>query len=124
MPAGRPKIIETPEEFTKRADAYFDEKCNANQPVTISGLALAVGLSSRESLDEYGRREEFSDAVKQAKLRVAQAYEERLWGTSPTGAIFALKNIAAWRDQQDVKHSGDQDNPVAHKVTWEIVDPA
>jgi hypothetical protein len=106
MPAGRPRIIESPEEFEALAKAYFSDKYTNNQPITISGLALAVGLSSRESLDEYGRRPEFSDVVKQAKLRVTQAYEERLWGTSPTGAIFALKNIASWRDQQDVQHSG------------------
>ena len=65
----------------------------------------APGLSSRESLDEYGRRPEFHDCVKRAKLRVELEYERSLNNKNPSGAIFALKNFG-WRDNQDLKVSG------------------
>ena len=67
---GRPRLISSPEEFEERVDAFFAECEERDRPPTVTGMALAVGLSSRESLDEYGRRAEFSDAVKRAKTRV------------------------------------------------------
>jgi hypothetical protein len=117
---GRPRLIESPDEMEDRADAFF-AKCKAeDEPATITGLALALGLSSRESLDEYGRRDEFSDTVKRCKARVQAEYEKRLSGTACTGAIFALKNMG-WRDQQDVKHAGEIG---LREIRRTIVDPA
>jgi hypothetical protein len=101
---GRPRLIASPEDFNERAERYFEER--ADKPITVTGLALAVGLSSRESLDEYGRREEYSDCVKRAKARVQDAYEGRLWSNAPAGAIFALKNMG-WSDKQELAHSGE-----------------
>ena len=106
MPAGRPRLIQSPAELEDRTDTYFAMCAAENRPPTVTGLALALGLSSRESLDEYGRRSEFSDSVKRAKSLVAAAYEERLWGNTPAGAIFALKNMG-WSDKQDIQHSGE-----------------
>lgn len=103
---GRPRLIQSPEEFDDRADTYFAMCEETNRAVTVTGLALALGLSSRESLDEYGRRPEFSDNVRNAKLRVEECYEQRLHGTTPTGAIFALKNMG-WSDKQEQHHSGE-----------------
>lgn len=123
MSAGRPPNIETPEEFEQLAEAYFAECTSNEKPITITGLALACGLWGRDGLTEYDRKPAFSAAVKRAKARVEQVHEERLQGTSPTGSIFWLKNYG-WRDQQDLKHSGDAENPVVNKITWEIVDPA
>lgn len=106
MPAGRPRLISSPEELDERADAFF-AMCKAeDRPPTVTGLALGLGLSSRESLDEYGRRPEFSDSVKRAKSMVAACYEERLWGNAPAGAIFALKNMG-WSDKTEQVLSGE-----------------
>ena len=105
MPGGRPRIIESPEEFDKRADAYFDQCDSEEEPYLVTGLALALGLSSREALCEYGKRPEFSDAVKRAKTRVEGRYERNLSGTTPAGAIFALKNMG-WSDKQSIEMSG------------------
>ncbi len=74
-------------------------------PLTLTGMILHLGLSSRESLDEYGRRPEFSDSVKRAKLLVENQYERKLDGSRPTGAIFALKNMG-WADRQEVEVHG------------------
>ena len=106
MPAGRPLIIASPDELDTRADTYF-AACEG-KPMTVTGLALALGLSSRESLDEYGRRPEFSDSVKRAKAHVQAAYEARLSEAACTGAIFALKNMG-WSDKQEIEHSGSVD---------------
>ena len=99
--AGRPRIIKSVKQFEKLAGAYF-ESCEARgEPLLLMGLILAVGLSSRESLDEYGRRPEFSDSVKRAKARIEMEYERKLLANNPTGAIFALKNFG-WTDRQQV----------------------
>lgn len=104
--AGRPRTLESQEEFETRADAYFSDCDEKDKPYTVTGLALAVGLNSRQSLIRYEERPEFSDAIKRAKLRVECCYEMRLHGPNPTGAIFALKNFG-WSDKQELKHSGD-----------------
>lgn len=105
MPAGRPRLLSSPEEFEDRAESYFAEREAADRPITITGLALAVGLSGREALAEYGRRPEYSDVVKRAKSRVEAGYEERLAATAAAGSIFALKNFG-WTDRQDVNVNG------------------
>lgn len=107
MPAmARPRLIESPEEMLERGHAYFD-KCKAEEsPILITGLALALGLSGREALSEYGRREEFSATVKELKSVCEQFAETRLFSGNPTGAIFALKNYG-WTDKQDIAHSGE-----------------
>lgn len=98
---GRPLKIPTPELFDFLVDTYVLRCEQRKQPITLNGLILALGLSSRESLDKYGRRPEFVDSVKRAKLYVALAYELRLHGPNCVGAIFALKNMG-WSDKQDV----------------------
>lgn len=98
---GRPRKYKTVEAFDDAVDVYV-ALCRADDtPVTWTGLALALGFSSREAIDEYQNYDGFSDSVKRAKLIVQNAYEMRLAGNSPTGAIFALKNFG-WRDNQSL----------------------
>ena len=102
---GRPRNIKTPQAFDRLADKYFDQcKLEKRRP-TLTGLILALGLSSRQSLDEYLNYEGFSDSVKRAKLRIEAEYEERLGENNPAGAIFALKNFG-WTDRREVEYSG------------------
>ena len=102
---GRPRKIKSVRQFEERAEAYFRECEAREEPVLLTGLILALGLSSRSALDEYAQRPEFLNSVKKAKLRVEMEYEKALHGRSPTGAIFALKNFG-WTDKQDVEVSG------------------
>ena len=97
---GRPRKIKSVRQFEERAEAYFLECEVMEKPALLTGLILALGLCSREGLDEYG-----TDSVKRAKLRIEMEYEKALQGHSPTGAIFALKNFG-WRDKQDLELSG------------------
>lgn len=75
------------------------------EPATITGLALYLGFDSRQSLYDYNEKPEFTGIIKKARARVEQAYEKNLSGQSPTGSIFALKNMG-WRDKQETELSG------------------
>jgi len=99
--AGRPAYYDDPEVFSKEVDKYFE----TSQLPTWSGLALYLGFSSRDSLNDYKKKEGFSDPIKKALLRIESIYESNLFGRNPAGSIFALKNFG-WKDKQEVEQSG------------------
>lgn len=107
---GRPRKLPTPEAFKAKADAYFaavdaynktPEGILRPRPLMITSLALALGLSSRQELFDYSTYEGYEDVVAAARARVEEGYEHRLHGTTPTGAIFALKNMG-WKDERTI----------------------
>lgn len=102
---GRPPLYDTPEELEAACNAYFMGCDVREEPYTVTGLALDLGFSSRQSLDDTSKRDGFSDVVKRAKLLVEKGYEMRLHGNNPTGAIFSLKNMG-WKDEQRREISG------------------
>lgn len=69
-------------------------------PYTVTGLALAIGLSGRSSLMNYEFRPEFRDAVRRAKSRVEEYCERRLFDREGVqGAKFSLaNNFEGWRE--------------------------
>lgn len=97
MPAGRPPIWDDPEAFSLKIEEYF----NTEKILTWSGLALYLGFESRQSLDDYKKKEEFSYPIKKALLRIEKGYEEAIREKNPAGPIFALKNFG-WIDKQTV----------------------
>lgn len=103
----RPRKIKSAKQFDELVDAYV-AKCTADEtPITWTGLALYMGFCSRAELGNYEDYNGFSYSVKRARMIVENAYETRLHGNSPTGAIFALKNMG-WTDRQEHDHrSGD-----------------
>ena len=109
---GRPPIIETPEEFIVAAERYFAACERDKQPLTVTGLALALGYSSRQSLDQAAERPGFYDLVKMAKTRVEAAYERNLHAANAVGSIFALKNFG-WKDKQEIEH---RDGDLADRI--------
>ena len=100
---------ETPEQFDRAVDAYIEECREAGRPVTWTGLALGMGFAGRECLDMYKKYRGFKRSVQRAHTIVEYNYELRLHGNTPTGAIFALKNMG-WRDDRgmDVTSKGDK----------------
>lgn len=98
---GRPRLYETPEDFEAKVYEYQEYCKESKEPVTWTGLALFLGFSSRQSIDEYAKYEGFSDVVKRAKLFVEWHYEMRVNGNNATGPIFVLKNMG-WSDKQDL----------------------
>ena len=101
---GRPRLYNSPEDFDAKVLEYH-QYCKAEQePVTWTGLALYLGFSSRQSIDEYAKYDGFSDSVKKAKTLVEWEYEKRLIQGQPAGPIFALKNMG-WSDKQEIDHT-------------------
>lgn len=94
---GRPPIWTDPQAFAESVEKYFmDEKTP-----TWTGLALHLGFCSRDSLNDYKKKEGFSDPIKKALLRIEQKYEKGLSERNPAGSIFALKNFG-WKDKHDI----------------------
>ena len=121
---GRPRTISSPEEMDRLVDIYILSCQDPDKPraITLTGLILALGLSSRESLDNYLKYPEFVDSVKRAKLLIEFEYENRLVSNSnATGSIFALKNFG-WKDKQEVDATLTADIGIS-VIRREIVDP-
>ena len=99
---GRPPIFKTPEEFNAAVDRYVAACKRAKEPLTMSGMAYALGYACRQDIDDTAKRDGFSLPVKRAKLLIESSYEKSLRGKcNAAGPIFALKNFG-WKDKQDV----------------------
>ena len=75
---------------------YIDQK-----PPTVTGLALALGFSGRQSLLNYQSKAEFVDTIMRAKSRVEEYTEQRLFDRDGSdGAKFSLRNnFRGWDDK-------------------------
>jgi hypothetical protein len=104
---GRPPIFATHEAFDAAVDAYFDNCDERNAPYTMSGLALALGMSRQALLGYEHRDERFLVTVKRARSRVEGELEEQLLTREKqvAGHIFNLKNNFGWRDTQEIEHT-------------------
>ena len=103
-PVGRPRLFSSPEEFEQRVYDYQQHCIESKEPVTWTGLALFLGFSSRQAINEYENYDGFSDVVKKAKLFVEWHYEMRVTGNNAAGPIFVLKNMG-WSDKQSIDHT-------------------
>lgn len=123
---GRPPFYNTAEEIQEKIDAYFEE-CKGEvlydsdgnpmvdkygnvirvgvRPLTITGLALALGFNSRQALLNYQAREEFYDTIMRAKAKVERYAEERLFDKDgANGAKFSLaNNFDGWREKKEIE---------------------
>lgn len=102
---GRPALYDSVEQVEEIIDKYFDLCVEEKEFPTISGLALALDMTT-ETLRMYGKDEEFSATIRKAKQQVEIAWEKKLLMPG-SGPIFWLKNNAGWRDKQEVEQSGD-----------------
>jgi hypothetical protein len=100
MGFGKPLKFKTVEELQEKIDAYFASCDEENEPITITGLALALD-TSRETLCNYEEKEDYFDTIKKAKLKVENAYEKRLVRRGNGGDVFALKNFG-WKDTKEL----------------------
>lgn len=100
-PPGRPRLYESPEAFDAMVNLYVATAKAEGARLTWTGLALFLGFSSRQAIDQYLEYDGFYDSVKRAKLIVEASYEQQLSDGKPVGAIFALKNFG-WRDRQEL----------------------
>jgi hypothetical protein len=84
----------------KKIDGYFETCAKNMERPTYSGLTLALGYSDKgEVVVHANAGEQISPALKKATLFIDSIYEDRLFASSPVGAIFALK-CRGWREVQ------------------------
>lgn len=126
---GRPPMYKSKEEIQEKIDKYFEE-CEGkvledkdgnpilnkyggviimgSKPPTVTGLALALGFTSRQALLNYQDKEEFVDTITRAKSRVEQYAEERLFDRDGShGAQFSLRNnFKGWKSK-DIEETED-----------------
>ena len=118
----RPLMYDTVEELQAAIDRYF-ERCQGRPllddeghvltdkrgnpvmtgavPPTITGLALALGFSSRQTLLNYQGKKKFMDTITRAKSRCEAYTEQRLFDKDGArGAEFSLKYNYRWEDPQ------------------------
>ncbi len=121
---GRPPAFKTAEEMQEKIDEYFKD-CEGHvltdndgeiiydkhgqplivgsHPPTVTGLALALGFTSRQALLNYQAKKAFVDTITRAKSRIEEYTESRLFDRDGVnGAKFSLKNnFRGWSDSPD-----------------------
>ena len=140
---GCPPMYKTPEEMQAKIDKYFDE-CEGEylivdgyavtdkngvpvktkeKPLTITGLALALGFTTRQALLNYEGKPEFVDTIRRAKSKVEQYAEERLFDRDGVnGAKFNLSNnFKGWSEKQQIDSNVNL-SPVIFTGSDEIAD--
>lgn len=140
--AGRPPMYETPEEMQIIIDEYFN-KCDGeilldsngdpmlnkyNEPIfynkkayTVTGLALALGFTSRQALINYQHKDRFVDTVTRAKMRCQEYAENRLYDKEGSnGAKFSLSNNFGWFEKQIIENNNTNYNHGADLSTLSI----
>lgn len=123
---GRPPMYNTADEMQVIIDEYFEEckgemRCDNDgavyrdkygfpiffdqKPPTITGLALALGFTSRQALLNYQAKDEFVDTIMRAKARVECYAEERLFDKDgANGAKFSLaNNFDGWKEKKEIE---------------------
>lgn len=119
---GRPPKYTSKEEIEGLIEDYFESckgkllKDNGGEPIlnkwgnpviinqrppTVTGLALALGFSTRQGLLNYQGKKEFLDTITRAKAMVEQYTEERLFDRDGVnGARFSLtNNFSGWGEK-------------------------
>ena len=68
---------------------------------TVTGLALALGFSSRTALLEYDGRKSYCEVITQALSRVEEYAEEKLFdkGQYSGAKFFLANNFRGWNDK-------------------------
>ena len=101
---GRPPIVATPDELDFKIDEYI-EGLQPGQAPSLAGLCLHCGYTSKGALYEVAKRPGFSGTVERARELIEDWWVGRLASNAPTGAIFALKNLAGWTDKQEINQT-------------------
>jgi hypothetical protein len=102
-------------------DKYGEPIIINSKPPTVTGLALFLGLKSRQAILNYQDRPEFNDAITRAKMRIEEYAETRLYDKNGcNGAKFNLTNNFGWVDRQQTELTGKDGGPVAIKSETDL----
>lgn len=137
---GRPKVYKSAKQMEKAIDKYFED-CQGKplldeeghvltdkrgNPVmigarapTVTGLALALGFNSRQTLLNYQAQKEFVDTITRAKTRCEEYAESRLYTRDGArGAEFSLKYNFGWEGMKTDVPPGteEEDDPLTKSL--------
>ncbi len=95
---GKPLVDDNGQPYT---DKYGQPIVWGVKPPTVTGLALALGFTSRQALLNYTAKKEFVDTITRAKSRVEEYAEARLFDRDGVqGAKFNLiNNFKGWSEK-------------------------
>lgn len=99
---GRKPKFTNAAEIEELIEKYFKDCRKSERPPTMTGLAVALGFTNRQSLLNYQGKAQFFDTITRAKARVEQYAEERLFDRDGArGAQFSLRYNFGWKDEDD-----------------------
>ena len=132
------KKKETPEEFAVKIEQYFytrrilkrDKQGEAimgadgafqydERPYTVTGLALALGFSSREELFSVNDRHKKA-LVGRALLRVEESAEEKLFNKDSFNGtrLFLATNFQRWNESARKSEEPESDGDLGVCSVW------
>ena len=144
---GRPPKIKSAEALQKKIEQYFTwcegsplTDPNTGRPIftkhgipvykdvhppTMAGLANALGIS-RPTLLSYSGKKVFENIIDDAKRRVEQYAEERLFDKDGSaGARFSLQNnFDDWKDEKEISISAAEDDDIIAEVRRRMAEAA
>ncbi len=122
-------IFKTPKQLQKLIDGYFKslepefvydaegnmifDKSGApvmteRKPATLASMAYAIGLSSKNELNELEESEEFGETVRRALLRTEAYIERMLFDKAASGgAKYLLKESFGYEQCDESEVNGD-----------------
>jgi hypothetical protein len=120
---GHPRVIKDVNELVELINSYYNSiliegvedkeggKTNFLHRPTITGLALHLGYSTRQSIYDNQKIPEYSYILKTAITFIEKYHEESLDSKNVTGHIFALKNMG-WKDKSEVETTLKTEQPL------------
>jgi hypothetical protein len=125
---GRPLKFKNKNKLVKKIQEYF-ELCKTEDEIpTISGLAVYLD-TSRETLCNYEKKEDYFDTIKKAKDTVVALQEQLAMKgkINPTVWIFSAKNNLGYVDKKENEVYGKDgkdliDNSMANEASKAIAE--
>lgn len=116
---GRPRLYETPEQFSEAVNAYYEACQSHREPLTLTGLCLHMGFSGRQALFNYASYDGFLDAVTRARTLIEYGYEKAVITDKNNAAARLLTCIGGddfWNPATkiDVDHMGSHEDRLEH----------
>lgn len=108
---GRPLAFNNVEELEEKIEAYY-ERCEVKEkPLTLSGLAVWIGID-RKTLYNYSKKEAYFPTIKKAKDKIQADMEERALNgdSNATFSIFSFKNNFGWVNLDKVESENTNKN--------------
>lgn len=114
--------FESPDEFDRLAEEYFQYCDDNNKPYTITGLACYLDVDRTWFFCHDQEGTPYFDAVKRAKQRILRDNEEKsiVGKYNTTFMIFSLKNNFGWSDKQDVNVNANVKSPYSELTEEEL----